>query len=76
MKNGTRNFGLLDENFFQIVINSIDMVSTTKKQYTYLNFLIIFTINRQRDTKKVFTTKKLPTRTKYERNLHNKLPSQ
>ena len=28
MKNGTRNFGLLDENFFQIVINSIDMVST------------------------------------------------
>ena len=26
MKNGTRNFGLLDENFFQIVIISIDMV--------------------------------------------------
>ena len=26
MKNGKRNFGLLDENFFQIVIISIDMV--------------------------------------------------
>ena len=35
MKNGTRNFGLWDENFFQIVINSIDMVSTTKKQYLF-----------------------------------------
>ena len=26
MKNGKRNFGLLDENFFQILIISIDMV--------------------------------------------------
>ena len=26
MKNGKINFGLLDENFFQIVIISIDMV--------------------------------------------------
>ena len=26
MENGKRNFGLLDENFFQIVIISIDMV--------------------------------------------------
>ena len=37
-----------------------------------IQILIIFTINRQRDIKKVFTTEKLPTRTKYERNLHNK----
>ena len=62
MKNGTRNFGLLDENFFQIVINSIDMVSTTTKNNTYLNFLIIFTINRQRDTKKFLQQKNCPLR--------------
>ena len=74
MENGKRNFGLLDENFFQIVIISIDMVvpMVVQQKQKNIQILIIFTINRQRDIKKVFTTEKLPTRTKYERNLHNK----
>ena len=51
MENGKRNFGLLDENFFQIVIISIDMVvpMVVQQKQKNIQILIIFTINRQRD---------------------------